>query len=199
MPWIGCGAGAPPEITGEAEGSTQAKLFGPLVQYERGGNPYGIVNAYLGVRGGDPKEFRTSVFNFFGVSGDGADVRNITIPRSPTVTAMSAWTLAKLSKGRFTLGLGTQVKAHIEVGAGLSIPQDRQTRLEERLASARIDFHRVDHVDDPACGQPQHRRKFTLRATLRDADVPEQHRGARIDADLLDGLVPQLRRQRSDL
>src|SRR6476620_925951 len=35
-------------------------------------------------------------------------------PRRPTVTAMSAWTLAKLSKGRFTLGLGSQVKAHIE-------------------------------------------------------------------------------------
>src|SRR6185369_17900910 len=40
-------------------------------------------------------------------------------PRSPTVTAMSAWTLAKLSKGRFTLGLGSQVKAHIERRFGL--------------------------------------------------------------------------------
>lgn len=38
----------------------------------------------------------------------------IAFPRSPTVTAMSAWTLAKLSRGRFTLGLGTQVKAHVE-------------------------------------------------------------------------------------
>ena len=38
----------------------------------------------------------------------------IAFPRSPTVTAMSAWTLQKLSRGRFTLGLGTQVKAHIE-------------------------------------------------------------------------------------
>ena len=41
-------------------------------------------------------------------------------PRSPTVTAMSAWTLAKLSKGRFTLGLGSQVKAHIERRYGLA-------------------------------------------------------------------------------
>jgi probable F420-dependent oxidoreductase len=38
----------------------------------------------------------------------------IAFPRSLTVTAMSAWTLQKLSRGRFTLGLGTQVKAHIE-------------------------------------------------------------------------------------
>jgi probable F420-dependent oxidoreductase len=34
-------------------------------------------------------------------------------PRSPTVTALSAWTLQKLSGGRFTLGLGTQVRGHI--------------------------------------------------------------------------------------
>ena len=38
----------------------------------------------------------------------------IAFPRSPAVTAMSAWTLQKLSGGRFTLGLGTQVRAHIE-------------------------------------------------------------------------------------
>jgi probable F420-dependent oxidoreductase len=43
----------------------------------------------------------------------------IAFARSPTVTAMSAWTLAKLSKGRFTLGLGPQVKAHIERRYGL--------------------------------------------------------------------------------
>ena len=43
----------------------------------------------------------------------------IAFPRSPTVTAMSAWTMAKLSKGRFILGLGTQVKAHIERRYGL--------------------------------------------------------------------------------
>ena len=35
-------------------------------------------------------------------------------PRSPTSTAMSAWSLQKLSNGRFVLGLGTQVRAHIE-------------------------------------------------------------------------------------
>jgi probable F420-dependent oxidoreductase len=44
----------------------------------------------------------------------------IAFPRSPTVTALSAWTLQKLSKGRFTLGLGTQVKAHIERRYGMA-------------------------------------------------------------------------------
>jgi probable F420-dependent oxidoreductase len=38
----------------------------------------------------------------------------LAFPRSPTVTAMTAWSLQKLSKGRFVLGLGTQVRGHIE-------------------------------------------------------------------------------------
>jgi len=37
----------------------------------------------------------------------------IAFPRSPTSMAMSAWTLQKLSRGRFTLGLGPQVRGHI--------------------------------------------------------------------------------------
>ena len=40
-------------------------------------------------------------------------------PRSPTVTAMSAWTLQKLSGGRFVLGLGSQVRGHITRRFGL--------------------------------------------------------------------------------
>jgi len=41
-------------------------------------------------------------------------------PRSPTITALSAWTLQKLSCGRFTLGLGPQVRAHIERRYGMA-------------------------------------------------------------------------------
>jgi probable F420-dependent oxidoreductase len=37
----------------------------------------------------------------------------VAFPRSPMVTAMMAWDLADVSDGRFILGLGTQVKAHI--------------------------------------------------------------------------------------
>src|SRR5438067_13213735 len=43
----------------------------------------------------------------------------VAFPRSPTITALSAWTLARLSKGRFTLGLGSQVKGHIERRYGM--------------------------------------------------------------------------------
>ncbi|MEM7466112.1 MAG: TIGR03617 family F420-dependent LLM class oxidoreductase [Pseudomonadota bacterium] len=38
----------------------------------------------------------------------------IAFPRSPTVTAMSAWNLQHLSAGRFILGLGSQVRGHIQ-------------------------------------------------------------------------------------
>jgi probable F420-dependent oxidoreductase len=41
-------------------------------------------------------------------------------PRSPTITAMSAWSLAKLSGGRFVLGLGPQVRGHIIRRFGLA-------------------------------------------------------------------------------
>jgi probable F420-dependent oxidoreductase len=41
-------------------------------------------------------------------------------PRSPTATALTAWTLQRASGGRFVLGLGTQVKGHIERRYGMT-------------------------------------------------------------------------------
>jgi probable F420-dependent oxidoreductase len=38
----------------------------------------------------------------------------IAFPRSPMVLAMEAWDIQQLSKGRFSLGLGSQVKGHNE-------------------------------------------------------------------------------------
>ena len=43
----------------------------------------------------------------------------IAFPRSPTATAMIAWDLQAMSKGRFVLGLGPQVKGHIERRYGM--------------------------------------------------------------------------------
>ncbi len=43
----------------------------------------------------------------------------IAFPRSPMVMAQLAWDLQALSNGRFILGLGTQVKAHIERRFGM--------------------------------------------------------------------------------
>ncbi|MDG2028664.1 MAG: TIGR03617 family F420-dependent LLM class oxidoreductase [Acidimicrobiales bacterium] len=38
----------------------------------------------------------------------------VAFPRSPMITASVAWELSDATGGRFTLGLGTQIKAHIE-------------------------------------------------------------------------------------
>jgi probable F420-dependent oxidoreductase len=38
----------------------------------------------------------------------------VAFPRSPMVTAQTAWELADATNGRFRLGLGTQVRSHIE-------------------------------------------------------------------------------------
>jgi alkanesulfonate monooxygenase SsuD/methylene tetrahydromethanopterin reductase-like flavin-dependent oxidoreductase (luciferase family) len=44
----------------------------------------------------------------------------IAFARSPAVTAMFAWSMQKLSRGRFTLGLGSQVRAHIQRRFGVA-------------------------------------------------------------------------------
>src|SRR5258708_26493290 len=54
--------------------------------------------------------------NRIGLATGGA----IAFPRAPPVTALAAWTLQRLSKGRFTLGLGSQVKGHIERRYGMA-------------------------------------------------------------------------------
>src|SRR5579871_5613922 len=43
----------------------------------------------------------------------------IAFPRAPAIMALSAWTIQKLSRGRLLLGLGPQVKGHIERRYGL--------------------------------------------------------------------------------
>ena len=60
----------------------------------------------------------------------------IAFARSPTVTALNAWTLSKLSGGRFTLGLGSQVRAHVvrRFGMPWSAPAPR---MREYVAAVR--------------------------------------------------------------
>lgn len=44
----------------------------------------------------------------------------IAFPRSPTATALTAWDLQAMSGGRFVLGLGPQVKGHLERRFGVA-------------------------------------------------------------------------------
>lgn len=74
----------------------------------------------------------------------------VAFPRSPMVTASTAWELADVSGGRFRLGLGTQVRAHIErrYNADFDHPGPR---LEDYVRAIRACFaafrgdDRLDH------------------------------------------------------
>jgi len=68
----------------------------------------------------------------------GTDVA-IAFPRSPMVTAQAAWDLAALSGGKFILGLGTQVKAHLE--KRFSVSGERPAaRVREYILALRAIF-----------------------------------------------------------
>jgi probable F420-dependent oxidoreductase len=80
----------------------------------------------------------------------------IAFPRSPMHLAHQAWDLQRLSGGRFALGLGTQVKPHIErrYSATWSRPVERMNELVEAVRAVfacwqegeRLDF-RGDHYE----------------------------------------------------
>lgn len=61
----------------------------------------------------------------------------ISFARSPTVLAHTAWDLAESSGGRFLLGLGTQVRAHIERRFGMPWPASPVGQLREYIAALR--------------------------------------------------------------
>ena len=64
----------------------------------------------------------------------------VAFPRSPMVTAQSAWELAELSGGRFRLGLGTQVRAHVERRYGTPFDPPGP-RLREYVEAVRAIFY----------------------------------------------------------
>jgi probable F420-dependent oxidoreductase len=60
----------------------------------------------------------------------------VALARSPMVTAMDAWAIQRASRGRLDLGLGTQVRAHIE--RRFSMPYDDPVkRIKEYVAALR--------------------------------------------------------------
>ena len=61
--------------------------------------------------------------------------------RSPMTLAQVAWDLAAQSDGRFMLGLGTQVRAHIERRFGLEWPASPVGKLRELVLGLRAIWH----------------------------------------------------------
>ena len=61
--------------------------------------------------------------------------------RSPLTLAHVAWDLAAQSDGRFMLGLGTQVRAHIERRFGMEWPVSPVGKLRELVLAVRAIWH----------------------------------------------------------
>ncbi|MBL8097969.1 MAG: TIGR03617 family F420-dependent LLM class oxidoreductase [Anaerolineales bacterium] len=57
----------------------------------------------------------------------------VSFARSPANLAYTAWDLAAQSNGRFMLGLGTQVKAHVERRFGMQWPESVTGKLREQI------------------------------------------------------------------
>jgi len=57
----------------------------------------------------------------------------VSFARSPADMAYTAWDLSAQSGGRFILGLGTQVKAHIERRFGMQWPESVTGKLREQI------------------------------------------------------------------
>ena len=62
----------------------------------------------------------------------------VSFARSPANLAYTAWDLAAQSDGRFILGLGTQVKAHIERRFGVPWPESVTNKLREQIQVIRV-------------------------------------------------------------
>jgi len=76
----------------------------------------------------------------------------VAFPRSPMVTASTAWELAQASGGRFRLGLGTQVRAHVERRYGSEFdhpgPRLRDYVLAVKACFAGFRGEKLDHHGD---------------------------------------------------
>src|SRR5918911_962793 len=73
----------------------------------------------------------------------------VAFPRSPMLTAQIAWELADASEGKFLLGLGTQVKAHIErrYGSTFDPPGPRLREYVEAVRACFRAFQGTEKLD----------------------------------------------------
>ena len=84
----------------------------------------------------------------------------IAFPRSPMVTAQVAWDLQQLSGGRFQLGLGTQVKGHVERRYASSWTGPPGPRLREYVLCLKAIFETFQKGEKPGFDGEHYR--FTL-------------------------------------
>ena len=74
----------------------------------------------------------------------------VAFARSPLVVASTAWDLARHSNGRFILGLGSQVRAHIERRFGMAWSGRPVAQMREYLVVLRAAWDAWQHGTRPA-------------------------------------------------
>lgn len=85
----------------------------------------------------------------------------VAFPRSPMVTAQLAWDLANYTGGRFTLGLGSQVKGHNERRYSTAWPSPPGPRMREYFQCLRAIFTSFQNPAKPTYFEGEH-YKFTM-------------------------------------
>ena len=77
--------------------------------------------------------------------------------RSPTLLAYAAWDLAKVSDGRFQLGLGTQIRQNIEDRYAVPFGEDPIGRLGDYVGAVRAAFASFVSGRAPSYESPHYR------------------------------------------
>jgi len=121
----------------------------------------------------------------------------IAFPRSPMVTAQLAWDLQQLSGGRFQLGLGTQVRGHVERRYASTWTGPPGPRLREYLQCVKAIFETFQTGAPPAFEGGEFRfslmNPFFNPGPIEHPDVPIHLAAvnpymARLSGELCDGL-----------
>jgi probable F420-dependent oxidoreductase len=122
----------------------------------------------------------------------------VAFARSPVAVAATAWDLARQSRGRFLLGLGSQVRAHVERRFGMPWSGRPVAQLREYVAVVRAAWHAWQTGERPSFRGEQYR--FTLMSPVFDPGPIDDPRipvylagvGAgmtRLAGEIADGLI----------
>jgi len=123
----------------------------------------------------------------------------IAFPRSPLVLAYEAWDLQAFSKGRFVLGLGSQVKGHNERRFGMPWQPGPATRMKEYIQFLKAAWDTFQHGTPPAFTGKHY--QFTLMTPAFNPgpiDFPQPRvmlacvgdAMARVAGEVADGILP---------
>jgi len=113
----------------------------------------------------------------------------IAFPRSPMVTAQIAWDLQRFSRGRFRLGLGTQVKGHNERRYSTPWNVPPGPRLREYIQCLRAIFETFQSGKKPSYAGQYY--QFTLMSPLFNPG-PIEHAYVPIDIAVVNTYIAGL-------